>query len=548
MRRHEGLRPRQTRIVATLGQCKDGDWPPFLQRLCDAGADVFRLNLSHADADYAKERAILRWCNTPTAAEEPPRVAVVVDLQGPKARIGRLPDAGIDLVVGDPLWLAVEGAAAPVAPTGVQDGAQVPVPEPLASSMFTGLAALLCRHPGVRPLVLFGDGDIAVEILHAGPDGARGTVVAGGRLGSRKGVTVREIDLDLDPFPARDQRDLRFCLDEGVDFVAVSFVRTAADLERVRQFIRTHLPADRPEPKLIAKIETLAALENLDSVLAAADGVMVARGDLGLQLGVEEVPYVQKRLVHAARRDGKAVIVATQMLESMITAPQPTRAEATDVFNAIVDGGDAVMLSGETSIGTRPVQVVETMDRIARKAEAFAIQPGAPQRERRLPRTEEVAVHGPGGHLQRINEMFAVMAVQFAGQLRARAIVCFTRTGRTPERLSRHRPAEPILAFCPTAAVARQLLLYSGVHPVVLPDFDADKQKLAVMVTSARRILHERYGMQDGDAIVVTAGIGWPRGGTNAIQVLIEDHGAVREVDVGLGAGPAAIGATKVSR
>ena len=195
------------------------------------------------------------------------------------------------------------------------------------------------------------------------------------------------------------------------------------------------------------------------------------------------------------------------------------------------------MLSGETSIGTRPVQVIETMDRIARKAEAFAIQPGAQPRERQLQRSDDVVLSGPGAHLHRINEMFAVTAVQFAGQLRARAIVCFTRTGRTPERLSRHRPAEPILAFCPTAAVARQLLLYSGVHPIVLPDFDADKQKLSVMVESARRVLHASYGMAVGDALVVTAGIGWPHGGTNAVQVLIEDHGAVREVDVGLGDG-----------
>ena len=193
------------------------------------------------------------------------------------------------------------------------------------------------------------------------------------------------------------------------------------------------------------------------------------------------------------------------------------------------------MLSGETSIGTRPVQVIETMDRIARKAEAFAIQPGAQPRERQLQRSDDVVLSGPGAHLHRINEMFAVTAVQFAGQLRARAIVCFTRTGRTPKRLSRHRPAEPILAFCPTAAVARQLLLYSGVHPIVLPDFDADKQKLSVMVESAFRVLHASYGMAVGDALVVTTGIGWPHGGTNAAQVLIEDHGAVREVDVGVG-------------
>jgi pyruvate kinase len=522
MRRHEGPHARQTRIVATLGLCPEPTWPAYLDKLCDAGADVFRLNLSHADKDYGKETQVLAWCNEATPNGEAPRVAVMADLQGPKARIGKVLGDGVELVVGRHVLLVTEGQEpARGEPIGTDSPVAIPVPEPLAGGMFAALCEFMARHPDMRPKVLFGDGDIALEVVQAQPHCARGLVVAGGVLGSRKGVTIREIDLDLDPFPAKDQRDLRFCLEHGIDFVAVSFVRTAADLERVRAFVRDNLSDGQKEPRLVAKIETLSAIEHMEEILEAAGGVMIARGDLGLQLGVEEVPLVQKRFVAAARAHGKPVIVATQMLESMIASPQPTRAEATDVFNAILDGGDAVMLSGETSVGIRPYLVVQTMDRIARKAESF------------LDRADHTR-HGPPAldpdepaHLERINGLFAATAVRFADQLGARAIVCFTRTGRTPERLSRHRPGVPILALCPEPSVARVLLLYYGVHPIVLSGFDADRQKLAVMVEAARSILHERYGMQRGDAIVVTAGINWPKGGTNALQVLIEDQAAL---------------------
>ncbi len=522
MKRHEGTHPRQTRIVATIGLCPEPSYAQFLEKLTEAGADVLRINMSHCDADYTKERAILAWANRPVPSLSPPLVAIMADLQGPKSRIGKLPDEGLTLQESHTVLLVPDGVTVHCLPN--PDGAQplcIPLPQPLGQGVMTSLRRLMLAKPHLRPSVLFGDGDIVVEVESLEADHVRCVVVAPGHLGSRKGITIREIDLDLDPFPEKDQQDLLFCLAQGIDFVALSFVRTRADIERVRAFIQQHAkPADR-DVRLIAKIETLAAIEHIDGILAVSDGIMVARGDLGLQLGVEEVPLVQKQLVVAARRHGKPVIVATQMLESMIANPSPTRAESTDVFNAIVDGGDAVMLSGETSVGTRPYQVVATMDRITRKAEAWMhdIHKRTPRTPLSMFESDDTATH-----LHRINEAFSATAVQFAEHLPAKAIVCFTRTGRTPERLSRYRPSVPLLAFCGSARAARALLLYFGVHPVVMTGFDADREKLQRMVHAAREILYRQYGMSRGDAIVVTAGIDWPKGGTNALQVLIEDH------------------------
>lgn len=521
MKRHEGPHPRQTRIVATIGKCPEPDFAHFLAKLTEAGADVLRINMSHCDPDYAKETEILRWANQPVPSLSPPLVAVMADLQGPKSRIGKLPDEGLELIAGHTVLLVPDGVT--VRQTLDADGFQpphIPLPQPLGQGVMTSLRKLIAQKPQLRPSVLFGDGDIVVEAVALEADYVRCVVVAPGHLGSRKGITIREIDLDLDPFPEKDQRDLLFCLEHGIDFLALSFVRTRADVDQVRAFIQTHAKPSERDVRLIAKIETLSAIEHIDGILQASDGIMVARGDLGLQLGVEEVPLVQKQLVVAARRHGKPVIVATQMLESMITNPSPTRAESTDVFNAIVDGGDAVMLSGETSVGLRPYLVVATMDRITRKAEAWMHDI-----HKRTPKSPLSTFDSETAtHLHRINEAFSATAVQFAEHLPAKAIVCFTRTGRTPERLSRHRPSVPLLAFCSSARAARALLLYFGVHPVVMTGFDADREKLQRMVHAAREILYRQYGMHRGEAIVVTAGIDWPKGGTNALQVLIEDH------------------------
>lgn len=530
MQRHEGNKARQTRIVATIGVCQDQDYATFLDKLCLAGVDVLRLNMSHADPAYAKEREILAWANRPIANMQSPRAAVMADLQGPKCRIGKLSEDGLELIAGHTVLLAPESRPTAPAAERQPDGSLppvIPVPEPTATCLLDGLRAWLGSHPDSKPLILFGDGDLSVEVQAlVDCDGApwvRATVASGGILRSKKGLTVRELDLDLDPFPPKDQADLQFCLDQGVDFVALSFVRTPADLQRVREFVAVHLAPGKPRPLLVAKIETLAAVQDIDAILQASDGIMVARGDLGVQLGFEEVPAVQKQLVVAARRHAKPCIIATQMLESMITLPVPTRAEATDVFNAILDGGDAVMLSGETSVGLRPYKVVETMDMIVRKAEAY--------------RTDERRRRGPTplpppfdlNYIERISAEFAQTAAMFAENLPAFAIACYTRTGRTPERISRYRPAVPIMAFCATELTARQCLLFWGLHPVLMTDYAAHRDRMSQVGAMARKVLRERYGMQPGDALLVTAGIDWPRGGTNALQVLIEDHSQAQE-------------------
>ncbi len=522
MKRDQGSGPRQTRIVATIGNSHDQPYPTFLGELVQAGVDVLRLNMSHADAGYAKEQAILDWANQALPDRESPAVAVMADLQGPKTRIGRMPGDGLPLEIHQAVQLVSENRQNSAAPSDVAI-AEIPVPELLFTAITSGLAAVLQSRPGVKPYILFGDGDIAMEVLESVSDSVRGIVVAGGVLGSRKGITVREIDLDLDPFPMKDQEDLRFALRNRVDAVAISFVRTTEDVLRVRAFIDAAPERDRsrPPPLVIAKIETLSAIEHIDDILNNCEGIMVARGDLGLQLGVEEVPMVQKQLINAARRHGKPVIVATQMLESMIANPTPTRAEATDVFNAILDGGDAVMLSGETSVGTRPVQVVRVMDRLARKAEAWCRDQQALGQAPRLPRPVDPQDGQP--HLRRINDAFALTAVQFAEHLPARAIICSTRTGRTPERLSRYRPTVPVLAFVYSEAVARALLFYYGVHPVLLQLHESERQK-SEMIDLARSILRRQYGMTAAEPLVVTAGMDWPKGGTNVLQVLIEDQ------------------------
>ena len=417
MKRHQGPKARQTRIVATIGVCHDADWPTYLRKMCEAGVDVMRLNLSHADPEYGKEKAILAWANTPPENMAAPLVAVMADLQGPKCRIGKFPVDGIGVIPGQHVALVPastqwnELAALAVHPDPLP---RIPVPEPLGQTLLRGLTNYVAEHPGAMPTVLFGDGDITAEVVAVRDGWVQAVISAGGVLGSRKGLTVRDLDLDLDPFPEKDQRDLKFCLEQGIDAVALSFVRTPDDVERVRAFIAEHAPGEVERVRLIAKIETLSAIRHIDAILDACDGIMIARGDLGLQLGVEEVPMTQKQLIVAARRHGKPCIVATQMLESMINSPVPTRAEATDVFNAILDGGDAVMLSGETSVGSRPYLVVATMDRIARKAEAYRLA----DRARRPP--IQLGSVGEPNHIERTNEQFAQTAVQFAENIPAR--------------------------------------------------------------------------------------------------------------------------------
>jgi pyruvate kinase len=510
MRRHMGERPRQTKIVATLGLCPEAQWVPFLEKMVAAGTDVFRLNFSHVDENYAKEATILKWATKTIPDMSAPSVAVLGDLQGPKARIGGLPDDGLELLEGSAVRLH----------EGLEADDAIPIPTATFSGVVEAVKVRMNDGDESPTLIVFGDGEVVLAVESVSAHDIVATVVFGGMLKSRKGITVRGADIDLEAFSEKDRRDLDFCLDNKVDMVAVSFVRTAADIVRVREHIKARTGRADALP-IIAKIETLSAIQNIDAILAEVDGIMIARGDLGVQLGVERVPGLQKRLARLAKEHGKPAIVATQMLESMMDGPTPSRAEATDVFNAILDGGDAVMLSGETSIGKQPCQVVETMDSLARHAEAHRRHPEWLKHDRKSQR-EAARANVSDPFVGRINEEFALTAVQFAEHIPARAVVCFTRTGGTPQRLSQYRPSVPLLAVCNQDSVARRLLLHFGVHPIVLRRYKGADPDFDDLVAAARSTLKENYGLAPGDAIVVSAGVNWPRGGTNIVRVMVE--------------------------
>jgi pyruvate kinase len=418
---------RHTKIVATLGPASAGE--PELEQLVAAGVDVFRLNFSHGTHEdhaalFARARA--------AAARAGRIVAIMQDLSGPKIRTGPLAGGGpIPLRRGDRLAIA----------TGDFAGGPGRV-----STTYAGLAQSVL--PGDR--LLLDDGRIELRV--EGSDGAEivTTVVDGGPLGAHKGINAPGVALPASAMTAKDAEDLRFGLELGVDMVAVSFVQSAADLQRARELMGRATGTQRP---LVAKIERPAGITNLDEILAACDAVMVARGDLGLELPLERVPRVQKEITKRARRHGIPVIVATQVFESMRTEPRPTRAEVSDAANAVDDGVDAIMLAGETAIGSHPARAVHTLDVVIRDAEAM-LQPAGPA----AAAVPDAAGHGPA---------LCEAAVTLAAEGRADAIVAVTREGRTARLLSALRPLAPVYAATNSEQIARWLALTWGVVPLV---------------------------------------------------------------------------------
>ena len=413
-------RERQTKIVATVGPATGS--ADALRGLIDAGVDVLRLNSSHGNQE---EKAVQIETIRRLAAEAGKHVAILLDLQGPKIRVGLLPPDGLELIEGQPVRLV----------SGAESEGTIPV-------TYAGLADELA----VGDSIYLDDGSmrLRVEVIRAGEVEAR--VIDGGRLFSGKGVNLPGADLKTPAVTEKDESDLRFGLRAGVDFVALSFVRRAEDAESARRIM---LEAGNVVP-LIAKIEKREAVSNIDSILRAFDGVMVARGDLGVELPPEKVPTAQKQIIDKANAMAKPVITATQMLESMTHSPQPTRAEASDVANAVVDGTDAVMLSGETAIGDYPQEAVRMMDRIAREAE-----------QRIEPR-----LHA-GGARRSTALAFCTAAVHLAEEVGAFGLAALTRSGRTAQTLSSLRPSMPIFALCEDGASARCLCLWHGVFPLV---------------------------------------------------------------------------------
>jgi len=470
---------RRTKIVCTLGPATSSEHG--IRALLEAGADVLRLNFSHSDRE--EHRATIRRIRA-VSASMGREVAILQDLGGPKIRLGELPGGERLLGAGERVELAPE----PDVPDGAL-GVSYPY---------------LLDDVSEGDRILLADGLVELEVVSRRDDRLVCEVLVAGAVSSHKGVNLPGTTLRVASFTDKDRADLEVGLAEGVDIVALSFVRHEDDLAPVRAMISGR---DAP-PLVVAKIEKPQAVERLCQILVAVDGVMVARGDLGVEMPTEEVPLIQKRIIREARRAAKPVITATQMLRSMVDNPRPTRAEATDVANAILDGTDAVMLSEETAIGRWPVEAVSMLDRIARRTES-ELDSTAPMRE---PPADSLPVDAAA---------ISRAACLLAHDLEAAAIVATTTSGSTARLVSRLRPRAPILALTPSVAVQRQLALSWGVVPDRIPGFEDIE---SAFVVARRRCLEVGLAAR-GDRIVATAGLPLHEAGTtNVIRVLNVDE------------------------
>jgi pyruvate kinase len=467
-------RRRRTKIVATLGPASCDH--AAIAALFAAGADVFRINMSHTSHDRMRELVrIIR--NIEQESGRP--IAALVDLQGPKLRIGTFKDDAIALVVGANFVLDADPAP------GDLDRVYLPHPE-----------ILTALRPGHT--LLLDDGKIRLAVLEASSERAVTRVEVGGRLSARKGVSVPNTVLAFSALTRKDHSDLEAALDAGVDWIALSFVQRPEDIAEAKKIARGRAA-------VMAKMEKPQAVEHLAEIIDAADALMVARGDLGVELPLEKVPALQKQMTRAARRAGKPVVVATQMLESMISSPVPTRAEVSDVATAIYEGTDAVMLSAESAAGQFPVEAVATMDRIAVEVETDTTYRDIIDAQR----TEPEATGA---------DAIAAAAREIAETLDLNAIVCWTSSGATALRVARERPRSPIMSISPNVSAGRKLALVWGVHSVVAEDVrDQDD-----MVDRACRLAFKEGLAQVGQRIIVVAGVpfGTP-GATNMVRIAV---------------------------
>ncbi len=465
-------RNRRTKMVATLGpSSRTGE---MIDRLVEAGADVFRLNFSHGThADHAE---LLRLIRAAEARFKTP-LGVFADLQGPKLRLGIFADGPVQVETGGRFRLDLDDEP------GTSRRAPLPHPEIFAVIK-------------VGTNLLLDDGKVRLEVTSLGADYAETRVLVGGVLSDRKGVNLPDVLLQVSPLTKKDRCDLEFALGLGITMVALSFVQQPADLVEARELI-----AGRAS--LIAKMERPSAIEHLYRIVDEADVLMVARGDLGVEMPPEDVPSLQKRIIRACRYAGKPVIVATQMLESMMISPTPTRAEASDVASAVYEGVDAVMLSGKSAAGKYPREAVAIMDRIIRRTERDWPYQRIIDADRAIPETTSA-------------DAITAAAKQVAATVSAAAIVTFTCSGSTTLRASRERPSVPILALTPNATVAHNLALSWGVHPIQVETFHAFDR----MVEQAIQCAVAEGFAQSGDRIVITAGLPFETPGTtNALHI-----------------------------
>ncbi|HEY2133848.1 MAG TPA: pyruvate kinase [Acetobacteraceae bacterium] len=465
-------RRRRTKIIATLGPASSTE--EVISRLFQAGADVFRLNFSHGTHDdHAARIAIIR--DLEKKFDRP--IGILADVQGPKLRVGRFGGGRVQLQTGQPFTLDLN-------PTpGNVRRVNLPHPEIIgAASIGTNL--------------LLDDGKLRLRVTHVREDHLETEIVVGGPLSDRKGVNVPDMVLPIPALTAQDRVDFAFAMEHGVDYLGLSFVQRPEDVEEAREIAAGRI-------WIMTKVEKPQALENMDRIVALSDAVMVARGDLGVELPPEEVPLAQKRLVRAARQMGLPVVVATQMLESMINAPAPTRAEASDVATAVFDGVDAVMLSAETAAGQFPYEAVNIMDRIVARVEQDEGWRAIIEASRPAPEKSTA-------------DAIAAAARQVAHTIEASAICAFSESGSTVLRTARERPEAPILGLTPSERTARRLAVVWGVHAVVTPE----THSMSETVTKAAKLAVQEGLSPHGTEIVVIAGVPFGQPGTtNALRV-----------------------------
>jgi len=465
-------RNRRVKIVATLGPASNNE--KMIRALFEAGADVFRINMSHATPEALRQaHTIIRKIE----ADFSRPIGILIDLQGPKLRIGKFESGAIRLTEGDILSF--------VRRESVGGLGRVHLPHP---EIFQAV------QPGHA--LLLDDGKLRLRVVEASDVRIDAEVLTSGTLGSRKGISLPDTVIPLAAMTDKDRTDLEDALNVGIDWVALSFVQRGKDIAEARKLVRGRAA-------IMAKIEKPSALAELEEIINLADGIMVARGDLGVEMPVEKVPGLQKQITRAARKAGKPVVVATQMLESMILAPAPTRAEVSDVATAVFDGADAVMLSAESAVGKYPVEAVATMDRVAIEVE-------------RDPLYERII------HAQRIDpEATGADAISAAARtvtetLNLAAIICYTASGATSLRAARERPPQPIIALTPIPATGRTLAVVWGLHCVLT----GDPKDLDDMVAKACRIAYQEGFALPGQRVIISAGVplGTP-GATNMLRI-----------------------------
>ena len=462
---------RRTKIICTIGPATAA--PQRLDALVEAGMDVARLNFSHGSHEFHGQtikhlREISKKHNKP--------LALLQDLCGPKIRLGTLPPEGIEVKTGEEVTFVLQEEGNTID--------QIPLPIPTLFAMVR-----------VEEAISINDGRVKLIVTGRDADRIRAFVKIGGLLSSHKGVNLPETYLPVTSVTEKDLLDLRFGLHSGVDWVAVSFVRSPQDLEPVKRMIE----AAGTKTRVIAKIEKREAVENFDAILQVADAIMIARGDLGVEMPLDQVPLIQKDIIRRTNQAGKPVITATQMLESMISAPDPTRAEATDVANSILDGTDAVMLSGETAVGQYPIAAVEMMHSIALHTETALAE-----------RFQESSTLSCS---LSITESVAESACRIASKLGARGIMCNTSSGGAARLVSKYRPKTPIIAFTPEETTYHQLALSWGVQPYLIPVVRSAEE----MLTNVVNVAVEMELAEFGDKVVITSGVPIGRSGTTSL-------------------------------